>query len=129
MTKSIAFYGALITTVTLTAFIWTLAGSEPDKAATMSFLTLALAQVFHLGNARSTQPVTSVAAILRNRYALGAVALTILLQIVALYLPVLARVLGTQPLGPRDWLVALALGGIPAIVGQLLRSRREHVVA
>jgi Ca2+-transporting ATPase len=125
MAWSILLYGMMITAVTLGAFIWTL--SQPERAATavtMSFLTLSLAQLFHLGNARSNEPVTSPAAIVRNRYALGAVALTIVLQVLAVQLPALARVLGTLPLGPRDWAAAVALGSIPAVVGQLLKRRR-----
>lgn len=125
MAQSIAFYAALITASTLAAFIWTLRGPQPEKAVSMSFLTLSLAQIFHLGNARSSAPVTSLAAIVRNRYALGAVALALLLQILALHAPGLARVLGTQALAPRDWAVALLLGAAPATIGQLLRQRRR----
>src|SRR5688500_4394584 len=109
MTWLILFYGALISAVTLGAFTWTLARDGGiAKATTMSFLTLSLAQLFHLGNARSSQPVVSLPAITRNPYALGAVALTLLLQALAVNLPVLARVLGTVPLSPREWLIATA---------------------
>ena len=48
----IAIYGALITASTLAVFLWALAHA-PAQATTMSFMTLALAQILHLGNARS----------------------------------------------------------------------------
>jgi len=133
MIGSIAFYGALMTAATLAAFLWALATPErSDKAVTISFLTLSLAQIFHLGNARSSTPVMSWRAVVRNRYALGAVALTIVLQALALHLPALAQILRTRPLTPREWIVAIGFAVVPAVVGQALklwRGRRPSRVA
>ncbi len=126
MVGAIGAYGAMITAVTLIAFVWALSsGENTGRAETMAFLTLALAQIFHLGNARSSTAVTHPGAIIRNRWALGAVAFTISLQVIALYFPPLARVLGTVPLGVRDWVVALVLGAVPAVIGQGIKLRRE----
>ncbi len=125
MIGSIAFYGALMTAATLAAFLWALTNPErSDKAVTMSFLTLSLAQVFHLGNARSATPVLAWRSVVRNRYALGAVALTIALQALALHLPVLSRILRTQPLTLGEWLAALGFAAVPAVVGQSLKLWR-----
>jgi Ca2+-transporting ATPase len=127
MLGSIGFYGALMTASTLGAFLWALASpARDDSAVTMAFLTLSLAQVFHLGNARSASPVLSWTAIVRNRYALGAVVLTIGFQVLALYLPPLSRVLHTQPLTASHWLVALGFAIVPAIVGQLWKLTRQR---
>jgi Ca2+-transporting ATPase len=127
MLRAIAFYAVLITGACLGGFVWALASpAHAEKAQTMAFLTLALAQIFHLGNGRSTDPVLAWRAAVRNRYALGAVALTITLQVLALHLPGLARVLGTHPLTLREWVIALGLGLVPAVVGQGLRVRRTH---
>ena len=131
MLRAIATYSAMITGVTIAGFAWAL--STPalaSKAVTMSFLTLSLAQIFHLGNARSVGPVVERRAVLRNRYALGAVGLTVLLQVLAVHWPPLSRTLATTALGTREWLVALGLGLVPAVIGQALklwrgRSRRE----
>jgi Cation transporting ATPase, C-terminus len=71
---SIGVYGGLITASTLAAYVWALGHSE-GRASTIAFMTLALAQVFHLGNARSTEPVLRPDRALANRFALGAVAL------------------------------------------------------
>ena len=127
MIRSIAFYGALMTAATLAAFMWAL--STPDhseKAVTMSFLTLSLAQIFHLGNARSSTPVMSWQAVVRNRYAIAAVALTVALQLLALYLPALARILRTRPLTAGEGLVAIGFAIVPAVVGQALKLWRGH---
>ena len=127
MIGSITFYAALITVATLGAFVWARTSSESaTHAVTMSFLTLSLAQIFHLGNARSSHAVLSVRAIVKNRYALGAVALTLLLQVLALHFVPLARVLGTQPLSGREWLVALGFALMPAVIGQGIKLRRAR---
>ena len=119
MLRAIFTYAALITAATLAGFIWALnSPGHTGKAVTMSFLTLSLAQIFHLGNARSTGSVLQRGAALRNRWALGAVVITLLLQVLSVQWGPLARTLGTVALSPREWLVALALGLVPAMIGQ-----------
>lgn len=126
--RAIGFYGGLVTVSTLAAFLLTLDG-EPgsyERAVTYAFMTLALAQIFHLGNARSPTPVLRPARALRNRYALGAVALAVGLQFLAIYFPPLAQVLRVVPLALADWIVIGALAAVPAVVGQTLRWLRAR---
>lgn len=63
-----------------------------------ALMTLALGQIFHLGDARRRRPVLAPARALANRYALAAVAVVVGLQLAALYLPPLAHPLGLEPL-------------------------------
>jgi Ca2+-transporting ATPase len=124
----IAFYAALITAVTLAAYIYALnasPGEDGARAVTVAFMTLALAQLFHLGNARSRSAVLSRSAATANRWAIGAVALVLLLQLAAVYVAPLARLLRLAPLGFADWLLIVPLALVPAVVGQLLK--RRHV--
>jgi P-type Ca2+ transporter type 2C len=125
-TGSLAFYSLLITAVTLVAFSWALRTGGSERATTIAFMTLALAQLFHLGNARSPQPVIRPARALANPWAVGAVPLVLLLQFAAVYWPPLQRVLHTVPLGSEEWLVVVGLGALPAIVGQTIRFVRER---
>jgi Ca2+-transporting ATPase len=120
---AIATYALLITGVTLAAFWIALDGERTasNRALTMSFMTLALAQTFHLGNARSEEHVLTTRQALSNPVAIGAVALVVFLQAVAIHFPPLAEVLRTQPLGVRDWAVCVVLGSVPAVVGQAFR--------
>jgi Ca2+-transporting ATPase len=92
----------------------------------MAFMTLAFAQIFHLGNARSALPVLAPARAVANRYALAAVAVTAGLQVLALELPPLARVLRLSPLGTEGWLVVMSLALVPALVGQLIKMIAAH---
>jgi Ca2+-transporting ATPase len=120
---SILFYGLLITAATLAAFAWALARA-PERATTISFMTLALAQVLHLGNARSVEPVLRPSRAAANVYALAAVALSIGLQLAALYVPPLREVLDLVVLRPVEWGVAVALGAVPAVIGQAIKTWR-----
>jgi Ca2+-transporting ATPase len=98
----------------------------------MSFMTLALAQAFHLGNARSDEHVLSTRQIVSNPVALGAVALVVLLQVLAVHFRPLAEVLRTEPLSAGDWTVCLSLALVPAVVGQATRwlsARTAHGVS
>jgi Ca2+-transporting ATPase len=121
--RSVATYAALITASALGAFAWTL-GQAPARAATVCFLTLGFAQVFHLGNARSSHHVLSPARVVANPFAIGAVLLTIVLQIGAVTLPGLAAALQTTALDWRDWGVVFACALVPAVAGQALKLRR-----
>ena len=123
---SVLFYGALITGATLGAFLLHTGGPE-RRAQTIAFMTLAFAQLFHLGTARSDRSVLHLKRALANPYAIGALALSIALQLVAAYVDPLPRVLGLTPLSARDWMLVVGCAAIPAIVGQvikLLPSRR-----
>jgi Ca2+-transporting ATPase len=121
--SSVALYGAMITAVTLAAFVMYLDGPI-RQAQTIAFMTLAFAQLFHLGNARSEEPLRGWTH-LSNPYALGAVALSVSLQLVALYVQPLARVLGVQPLDARSWILVLSLAVIPAVLGQGIKLARR----
>jgi Ca2+-transporting ATPase len=122
--RAIAWYALLITLVTLAAFWIALepnAETASPRALTMAFMTLALAQTFHLGNARSEEHVLTVRQAVSNPVALGAVALVVFLQVVAVHFRPLAEVLRTEALGARDWVVCLSLALTPAVTGQVAR--------
>jgi len=117
-------YAVLIAVVTLLAFAWGLSRGEGARAATLAFMTLAIAQIFHLGNARGVGPVLSPRRAFGNRYAVGAVVLAVVLQLLAAFLPALSRALHVMPLSPVDWLVVAALGLVPAVAGQTIKLAR-----
>jgi Ca2+-transporting ATPase len=120
----IGFYGGLITACTLAAYLIALKTMDPAHARTVAFQTLSLAQVFHLGNARSDSPVLSRQAIGANRWALAAVFGVVLLQLAAAYVPPLPAVLRLAVPGVRDWLLIAPFALAPAIIGQTLKVLR-----
>ena len=120
----VLFYGALIAASTLAAYRPSVA-RDPQAATTMAFMTLTLAQVFHLGNARSSRTVVSLAAAVSNRAALAALALSLLVQISTVAIAPLARALDVVPLTPVEWLVVVVCSAAPALAGQALHAWRS----
>jgi Ca2+-transporting ATPase len=135
--RSVAFYAALIAGSTLAAFVGLggVHGATPgpielERARTLTFTALAMAQLFHLGNARGVhRTMWHRRDLLSNPWALGALALCLALQVGAVQLPALQRLLGTVALDLRDWAWVVGLALIPAVVGQLLRAWRYRDAA
>ena len=115
-------YGAMITAVTLAAY-WSSLGHAPDRAGTIAFMTLALAQIAHLGNARSDRHVLAPRRAAANGFAILGLAVALALQLLTTTTP-LARILDVAPLETRDWLLVAGLAALPAIVGQLTKMWR-----
>ena len=78
-------------------------------ARTAGFTTLVFAHLFQAFNARSDTR-SAFAQLLSNHWLLGAVLLSLLLQIAAVHVPVMNLALNTVPLGWEQWMVCLGLG-------------------
>jgi Ca2+-transporting ATPase len=115
----ILVYAAMITLVTLGAY-WSALRHAPDRAGTIAFMTLALAQIAHLGNARSDRHVLAPRRAAANGFAILGLGVALALQLVTTTLP-LARVLDVAPLETGDWLLVAGLAALPAVVGQLAK--------
>ena len=120
-------YGLMLTVATLGTFLWSLGirEVEHEKAITIGFMTLALSQLFHVFNARSSGPVLFSRRLFTNGWVWAAIALTIALQLAAVYHPTLARVLSTTPLSARDWALILVASFVPLVVGQVWKAARD----
>jgi len=120
----ISFYGALITAATLGVFtiaLGALAMTERD-AVTVSFLTLALAQLWHVFNMRriGTSPLRN--ELTRNPFLWGALALCLMLIAAAIYLPGLATLLGLAPPDMMGWSLAFCASLVPLLIGEGVRG-------
>jgi Ca2+-transporting ATPase len=116
-------YAALITLSTLGAYLWALVHS-PKEAPTIAFMTLALSQIAHLGNARSGEAVLRPALMVANPYALAGAALAVCLQVATAWIGPLAAILRVTPIGGLGWVVIVAASVSPAAVGQVLKYLR-----
>jgi Ca2+-transporting ATPase len=122
----IAWQGLLLSGFTLLAFRFGLRwyGAEGPglrHATTLSFMTLALAQVLHTFNARSPVRSAFSARLFTNRWLWAAVSLCTLLQVAAVYAPILPTVLHTAPLNGADWALVLACALAPVGVVELIK--------
>ena len=77
-------------------------------AQTMAFTTLMLFQIFNLVNARSDEQ-SAFAHLFTNRWLWMAIALSVGLQFIVVYVPFLQRAFGTVALSGHDWLVSVAV--------------------
>ncbi len=121
---AIGGYGLLITFAVLGLFallLWQL-GVGQERAVTMAFLTLALAQLWHVFNMRDSDSGVLDNDVVRNPYVWGAVALCVGLLLLAVYVPFLANVLDLVPLSLQSWGYVLVASLLPLVLGQLLKS-------
>jgi Ca2+-transporting ATPase len=119
--KGIAIYGLIITLSVLGALFIALdyLNLPPQEAVTISFLTLAFAQLWHVFNMRSTNSKLLNNTITRNPYIWGALLLCIGLLLMAVYIPAFALVLQITPPDPYGWGTIILMSIIPFIFGQL----------
>jgi Ca2+-transporting ATPase len=120
---AVAGYGMLITAVVLVALNLALRafGLDPQHAVTISFLTLAFSQLWHVFNMRERGSRLLVNEVTRNPWVWGALALCFGLLLAAVYFPGLADVLGViRPTG-KEWAVIQGLSLVPTAVGQLVK--------
>src|SRR5690606_30937462 len=80
-----------------------------DNARTAAFTTLVFAQLFNCFNARS-DTATAFHALFTNAWLWAAIALSALLQVAVVKLPVLNVAFGTVPLDAGQWLGCIAMG-------------------
>jgi Ca2+-transporting ATPase len=77
-------------------------------AQTMAFTTLMLFQVFNVFNARSDDRSAFV-HLFTNVWLWSALAVSVVLQFVVVYVPFLQNAFGTTPLSGSDWVFAAAV--------------------
>lgn len=130
----IVWQGALLGGCTLAAFAvgmrwYGKEGAGLLHAETIAFMTLALSQVFHAFNARSRTGSVFTSRLFANAWLWGATLLCLLLQVAAVYVPLLRRVLRTVPLTAADWglivLGSLAPVAVVELVKLVRRARQE----
>lgn len=122
--RAIAVHGAWITMAVLGALGIALGplGLDERQAVTVSFLTLAWAQIAHVFNMRGAGSGVFSNRITRNPYVWGAIILCVALLWVATYLPGLAALLDIVPPDARGWAVIVGMGLVPLVAGQVFAS-------
>jgi Ca2+-transporting ATPase len=123
---AIGGYGLIITISVLgvlgLALNWL--GMEEGQAVTVSFLTLAFAQLWHVFNMRDRDSSLLRNEVTRNLYVWGALALCTGLLLGAVYLPILSDVLKVVQPDLEGWILVIVSSLIPLVVGQILKLTR-----
>jgi P-type Ca2+ transporter type 2C len=130
----IVWQGLLLAGVTLAAFAVGISwygreGIGLRHAVTISFMTLALTQVFHAFNARSQTDTVFNKRMFTNRWLWGAVAICVGLQLAAVYVPFLQTVLRTVPLSLSDWGLVLSFSLLPIVVVEAVKAVQRLILS
>jgi Ca2+-transporting ATPase len=121
--QRIVIHGTVIALTTLGAMAVSMQvlDFELSRAVTVSFCTLALAQLWHVFNMRSSMSKPFDNEIVRNPWIWAAVVICIALILVAIYVPFLADVLELEHPGMDGWLVIILMSPIPLMTAPLVR--------
>ncbi|MFW5928401.1 MAG: HAD-IC family P-type ATPase, partial [Thermoplasmatota archaeon] len=127
----LGFYGVIIAVVTVASMavgdrMFTVNMSH-HKIITISFLTLAFAQLWHVFNMRELTSGILKNEVTENKYVWGALGLCVLILIAAVYLPGISFVLKTVDPGLSGWILIIGMSLIPLLVGQIERELRGRM--
>jgi len=119
---NILFIGTLMMLGTLFMFIYGMNRYNLRiKAQTIAFTTMAMFQVFNALNCRSRSKSLFELGPFSNRYLIGAIFISIILQICAVSLPLFNILLGTTPLSILDWLSIMLIAS-SVFIGDEIRK-------
>jgi calcium-translocating P-type ATPase len=119
--------GLVMALATLATIDWylpggLLAGSEDlTTARTAGFTVLVLAQLFNCFNSRSDS-TSAFHRLFVNPWLWGAVALSVVLQVAVVNVPLLNVAFGTAPLSAEQWAVCVAMGSAVLWFGELRKG-------
>lgn len=128
----IGLYGIVFTVSVLGAlfgasYLLDLPMEEEGTVVTISFLTLAFSQLWHVFNMREYGSGLISNDITRNTYVWGAIVLCVSLLLAVTYIPFLADVLHIQPPGLAGWGMIIGMSLLPLIYGQIVKSLEFHL--
>jgi len=119
--RTIGGYAALLTVSVLGAFVVALEVFDmpPEAAVTVSFLGLALAQIWHVANMREPGTPLLRNEITRNPFVWAATIGCTLLVLLVVLVPQLRSVLNVVMLDARGWMLTIAAAALPMMLGQI----------
>jgi len=96
-------------------------GLDTQSAVTVSFLTLAFAQLWHVFNMRDEAESVIDNDVTRNLWVWAALVLCVALTFAAVYVPSLATVLSLSPPGTAGWIIVITMSVVPLVLGSVVR--------
>ena len=91
------------------------------EARTMGFTILVFAQLFNAIASRSARQSAFV-GLFSNKWLWGAIGLSVVLQLVVIYVPFLNSAFGTTPLGPWAWVECICLAAVVLIASEIYKA-------
>ncbi|KUO54428.1 MAG: hypothetical protein APF80_08200 [Alphaproteobacteria bacterium BRH_c36] len=114
-------HGLTMTAVALASLVVAVRwfGLSAHEATTISFLTIALAQLFHVFNMRNTNASLFDNDVTRNPWIWASLILCIALLLMAVYVPPIAAALQLKAPTLAAWQVIIALALLPIVIGRI----------
>jgi Ca2+-transporting ATPase len=122
--QHVLWVGALIGALTLGTAVWSRARGDANWR-TMAFTAIAFAQMWHALAIRSERTSLFRHGFTSNPPLLGAVLLTLGLQVAVVYMPPLQRVLKTTPLAPSQFALCIAVSGLVLVAVEIEKWLRR----
>ena len=120
MIYNIAYYGALLTLLSFSAYFTGLQTSY-ETAITMTFTTLCLSQIVHAMNQHSNTLSFFSKDQPKNKMLFLAMLASVLMLMIIVCVPVLRDFFSIVPLTLKQWLVAIGLSLMPLVVSEILK--------
>jgi len=114
----IILLGGIMTLSTLIMFIYYF-DSGIVKATTIALTILTIFQWYNIFNIRSRKNTIFSKDIFNNKYLIGALLLTIVLHMFAIYNPFMQKILQTTGLSLTDWVIMIVVGFSIVLVEEL----------
>jgi Ca2+-transporting ATPase len=111
MWQHMLWVGLLIGLVSLSVQAWAY-GNASGHWQTMVFTVLTFSQLWHVMAIRSESQFSWRRPITSNPPLMAAVSLTVILQLMVIYLPILNPIFNTQPLSAFEFVVCILLSSI-----------------
>jgi Ca2+-transporting ATPase len=118
MWQHIAWVGLFVGGISIAAMAWAIS-REVDYWQTVVFTVLTVSQLFHSLAVRSESTSLFRIGLFSNLPMLGAVLLTLLLQMAVIYVPALNSIFHTQPLPMFDLAVCLVLSSLVLVAVEI----------
>lgn len=126
--SKIVIRGCLIGICTLLSFMTgRLYGMDLATCRTLALITLVMSQLLHVFECRSERHSIFEIKVFTNPYLVGAVLVSITMVLSILYIPFLADVFNTIPLGIGQWGIVLFYSGVIFLINSLylfIKSRK-----
>lgn len=118
--------GTFLAVTAMFAFVYCLYGMDlnVDRARTLTFTIMVIAQLFHAFNCRSDQQSLFRIGVGTNKALLWATGGSMLLQALILVHPVSREIFKTESFTPEHWALALGCGVLPLIAMECWKALR-----
>lgn len=120
MVFNIAYYGALLTLLSFTAYFIGLK-KDYSTAITMTFITLCLSQIIHALNQHSNTLSFFSKEQPKNKMLFLAMLTSVIILMIIVFVPALSNFFSIVPLTSTQWLLAITLSFMPLLVSEIIK--------